>query len=57
VGDLILGLKNTYKLWDEVGCRVAVGKSTGEGKRGRRGLRSKTTPFCGFYFLILTRAF
>jgi hypothetical protein len=29
VGDLILGLKNTYKLWDEVGCRVAVGKSTG----------------------------
>jgi hypothetical protein len=34
VGDLILGLKNTYKLWDEVGCRVVVGKNTGEGKKG-----------------------
>jgi hypothetical protein len=41
VGDLILGLKNTYKLWDEVGCRVAVGKSAGEGKMGKKGVEEQ----------------
>ena len=36
--DLIRGLKNAKKLWDEVGCRLAMGKNMGEGKKeeGRR---------------------
>jgi hypothetical protein len=35
VGNSIHGLKNAYKLWDEVGCRLAVrNKNTGEGKKG-----------------------
>jgi hypothetical protein len=57
VRDLIRGLKNAKKLWDEVGCRLAVGKNMGEGKKGVEEQIEAVLWVFFFYIYFLVRAF